>query len=50
MTNKPFHRAMLLYHVLKKNITIVFRSWTSILLLILGPMILIGIIGFAFSG
>ncbi len=39
-----------LWYILKKNLLIVFRSWASILLLVLGPMILILIIGFAFNG
>lgn len=39
-----------LLFIIIKNLKIVFRSWTSILLLILGPMILILILGFAFQG
>ncbi len=39
-----------LLFIIIKNLKIVFRSWTSILLLILGPMLLILILGFAFQG
>ncbi|MBN1502179.1 ABC transporter permease [Candidatus Woesearchaeota archaeon] len=35
---------------LYKNFKIIFRSWSSISLLILGPLVLILLVGFAFSG
>jgi len=41
---------MKLFHEIKKNLKIIFRSWTSIMLLILGPLMLILLIGYAFSG
>ncbi len=47
MTKFGFRRILF---IVLKNLKIVFRSWTSILLLILGPMILILILGFAFNG
>jgi ABC-type multidrug transport system permease subunit len=39
-----------LFYVVQKNLRLVFRNWTSFLLLVLGPMLLILIVGFAFSG
>ena len=41
---------MKLFTILQKNLRLVFRNWTTFVLLVLGPMILILIVGFAFSG
>lgn len=41
---------MKLFTILQKNLRLVFRNWTTFALLVLGPMILILIVGFAFSG
>ncbi len=38
-----------LFSIIIKNLRLVFRNWTSFLLLVLGPLFLILIIGFAFS-
>lgn len=39
-----------LYFIIQKNLRQVFRNWMTFLLLVLGPMILILVVGFAFSG
>ncbi len=39
-----------LYFIIQKNLRLVFRNWMTFLLLVLGPMILILVVGFAFSG
>jgi ABC-type multidrug transport system permease subunit len=39
-----------LFYIVQKNLRLVFRNWTSFLLLILGPMLLILIVGYAFQG
>ncbi|MFC1690785.1 ABC transporter permease [Nanoarchaeota archaeon] len=39
-----------LYFNFIKNMRIVFRSWSSVLLLIVGPLLLILLVGFAFGG
>lgn len=39
-----------LVFIVQKNLRLVFRNWTSFLLLILGPMLLILIVGYAFQG
>ena len=41
---------MKLFTILQKNLRLVFRNWTTFALLVLGPMVLILIVGFAFSG
>src|SRR3989338_2049526 len=39
-----------LYFIIQKNLRLVFRNWMTFLLLVLGPMVLILVVGFAFSG
>ncbi len=39
-----------LYFIIQKNLRLVFRNWMTFLLLVLGPMLLILVVGFAFSG
>lgn len=39
-----------LFFTIKKDLKIIFRSWSSLFLLIIGPLLLILIVGFAFSG
>ncbi len=39
-----------LFYIIQKNIRLVFRNWTSFVLLVLGPLLLILIVGIAFSG
>ncbi len=41
---------MKLFYIIQKNLRLVFRNWTTFALLVLGPMLLILIAGFAFSG
>jgi ABC-2 type transport system permease protein len=41
---------MKLLTIIQKNLRLVFRNWTTFALLVLGPMLLILIAGFAFSG
>src|SRR3989338_902294 len=36
--------------IVGKNLLLVFRSWSSLFLLVLGPLILILLVGYAFSG
>ena len=36
--------------IIQKNIKLVFRSYSSLLLLVLGPLLLILLVGFAFGG
>ncbi len=35
---------------IKKNFTLIFRNWTSLLLIIIAPLILILLVGYSFSG
>ncbi len=39
-----------LFFIVQKNLRLVFRNWTTFLLLVLGPLALILIVGYAFSG
>lgn len=39
-----------LFFIVQKNLRLVFRNWTAFLLLIVGPMLLILIVGYAFQG
>lgn len=39
-----------LFFIVQKNLRSVFRNWTTFLLLVLGPLTLILIVGYAFSG
>ncbi|PIN86582.1 hypothetical protein COV19_03625 [Candidatus Woesearchaeota archaeon CG10_big_fil_rev_8_21_14_0_10_44_13] len=39
-----------LLFIIWKNLKLIFRSWTSIMLVVIGPLLLIAIIGFAFRG
>lgn len=39
-----------LFYIIQKNLRLVFRNWTTFLLLVLGPLFLILIVGYAFSG
>ncbi|MBI5073012.1 ABC transporter permease [Candidatus Woesearchaeota archaeon] len=39
-----------LFYIVQKNLRSVFRNWTTFLLLVLGPLILILTVGYAFSG
>jgi ABC-type multidrug transport system permease subunit len=39
-----------LFYIIRKNMRLVFRNLSSFVLLVLGPMLLIFIVGFAFSG
>src|SRR3989344_7119622 len=39
-----------LLFIIWKNLKVIFRSWTSLMLVIIGPLLLIAIVGFAFGG
>ena len=39
-----------LLEIIKKNLKIVFRSWTTTFLLIIAPLLLIALLGYAFGG
>lgn len=39
-----------LFFIVQKNLRSVFRNWTTFLLLVLGPLVLILTVGYAFSG
>ncbi len=47
---KQFYSLLKLIYIIQKNLRLVFRNWTTFLLLVLGPLLLILIVGYAFSG